>query len=66
MLTQKEYLEANGMKCPNCGSDNISAEDPEPEGKTATSEVVCLSCEAVWTDIYHLVGFEKLEKFDLN
>ena len=61
MLSLKQYLEAEGLKCPNCGSDNISAGDPEPDGLTAVSEVECLDCRAEWKDIYHLATFADLK-----
>ena len=61
MPSLKEYLEAEGLKCPNCGSDNISAGDPEPDGLTAVSTVGCVDCGAVWEDVYKLVGFRDLK-----
>ena len=61
MSSQKQYLEADGLKCPNCGSDNISADDPEPDGLTAISRVECLDCKAEWKDVYQLVTFADLQ-----
>lgn len=56
-MTQKY----DGVTCPYCGGMDIcSHEIPEViEGKM-TQKIECENCEAVWLDVYKLLGWESL------
>jgi len=62
-LTNKEYLETKGSKCPICSSTHIEASQVEFDGNTLAQEVQCLDCGAGWDDVYAtaLQGYENLE-----
>jgi len=53
---KKEYLEAEGMMCPHCGSDDLSWDAMEVSGFDGSSwqDVECNSCSKAWKDIYKL------------
>ncbi len=55
-MTEAEYLATGFNRCPKCGSDCISGEDLQVDGKIAWGVNQCLVCEATWTDEYKLVG----------
>ena len=50
----QKYLNADGSRCPFCGSDNIEGGEFEFDG--VWREVFCLDCHEYWKDIYQLVG----------
>lgn len=62
-LTNKEYIETKGSKCPICSSTHLVASQYEFDGTTLTLEVECVGCGAGWDDIYTtaLQGYENLE-----
>tara|TARA_Y100000310_G_scaffold329265_1_gene398764 strand:- start:837 stop:1046 length:210 start_codon:yes stop_codon:yes gene_type:complete len=61
-MTDAEYVEASGCRCPACGSDEIeSTAGVEVDGGYASQEVGCLACPAVWYDTYILTGFDDLD-----
>ena len=57
---RKEYLEAAGSFCINCGSGNISAGNIEAEGREAWQEVQCYDCGSEWNDIFRLIGVDDI------
>jgi len=63
MLTKaqkQDYLTSGGYLCPYCGSDNLSADSWDGEGKY--QPVTCQSCGKEWRDVYELVGIEEVEE----
>lgn len=48
-----DYLRDPGI-CPFCGGDQNSGGFVETGNKQAMQHMMCLCCEAEWTDIYHL------------
>jgi transcription elongation factor Elf1 len=50
-----EYLQAP-IKCPYCGSDNITSGHIEGESTSAWADVTCNACGAYWRDIYTLTS----------
>jgi hypothetical protein len=60
-LSQQKYVKSKGSICPNCRSKNISADGPEIDGEIVWVNVSCQDCEACWTDIYNLIGYDSLE-----
>lgn len=61
MMTPEEYVEAGGLQCPYCRSDDIEGQRFDGEGRSAWSEIQCRTCGERWLDIYTLTHFEKLE-----
>ena len=61
-LTSEEYAKADGLKCPNCGSTDISADGRlEADAGIAWQPVSCAECNATWNDEYTLTGYGELE-----
>ncbi|MGA3118093.1 MAG: hypothetical protein ABSF90_27135 [Syntrophobacteraceae bacterium] len=57
---KKEYIEAAGSFCINCGSGNISAGKIESEGREAWQSVQCYDCGSEWNDIFRLIGADDI------
>lgn len=57
MLTDPEYVEIKGSRCPFCGSEDIEGAHMEVEEGGATQEVSCLKCHMAWLDCYALTGY---------
>ena len=58
----QQYLANGGVRCPNCGSDDISStESVEVTDGGAVQDCECDICFASWTDIYQIVGIANLE-----
>lgn len=56
--TSDEYAARNDGVCPQCANSNINSVG----GFDGNSQrVVCLSCNASWTDTYLLTGYNDLE-----
>lgn len=61
-MTNDQYIEEGGNRCPACNSGNISAESMfESDSAGGWRKVVCYDCNARWNDIYVLVGYELVE-----
>ena len=60
MFTSEEYVALDGIKCPFCGSIDISADEWNAEG--SSQAVHCDNCGKFWWDIYELKGYEIIEK----
>ena len=62
-MTQKEYLDNGGTRCPTCNSADISA-DPEFESDSVEGwrKAVCTDCRFSWYDVYKLVGYEVIKQ----
>ena len=48
------HVQAGGMQCPVCGSDQIEGGFVETGEGRASQEIRCLACHECWTDIYRL------------
>ena len=44
-MSQKEYIEKKGVKCPFCGGGDIEGHKVEIDGGGAHQEVTCLDCK---------------------
>lgn len=64
LLTDTEYVDSMGLKCPNChGVDGVEAcGSAEPNGLTAYQDARCRNCGAKWVDQYQLIGYVDLER----
>lgn len=61
LVSQRKYVKSKGVICPHCKKTNISADSPEIDGDIVWVNVSCANCEATWTDIYELTGYDNLE-----
>lgn len=63
-LTNEEYLESKGSKCPVCSSTELEAGQIEFDGSDLIQEVKCLKCDAEWDDVYSttLQGYDNLQE----
>lgn len=57
-MSQQQYIKSKGVKCPFCGSEDISGEEVNIDGGSASQSVSCMECNASWNDHYHLGGYE--------
>lgn len=58
-MTNKQYLDANGLFCPFCRSWDIEAPNGvEIESGVGIHGMTCNVCEREWTDIYRLVRYQ--------
>ncbi len=60
IMTNEEYVEAGGLQCPYCKSDDIAGQSFDGEGRHVWSVIHCNECGADWMDIYTLTGFEQI------
>ena len=58
MMTEKEYINEGGTKCPECDSIDISGGIVEVDAGGAWQDVSCAECGATWQDIYTLTSFD--------
>ncbi len=64
-LTDKQYVEAEGNLCPECGLKTVDTSGPiSSTGDTATQSCHCTNdaCSAEWADVWRLVGFDNLNE----
>lgn len=61
----QQYTDAGGGFCPSCGSEDIepvvglsrlSREHPDDAVGVAAQPMLCLRCEAKWTDMFLMYG----------
>lgn len=60
-MTSVKYTDNGGVICPNCESTNLSGTEVDIDGGIATRTVMCLDCDANWTDLYELKGYRYLD-----
>ena len=53
------YIAGGGVRCPFCGSDDISGGPVEVEAGCAWQNVDCLACDEQWQDLYRLASIER-------
>jgi len=49
------YRKHSANNCPKCKSEQISGAQVEIHDTTVTQDLVCISCEHEWSNIYKLV-----------
>ena len=54
------YLSGGGATCPFCKSDNIDADNVDPDPGTIAQDITCKNCGKRWRDWYKLVDYEEL------
>ena len=60
LMTQKQYLSHDGMKCPKCKSELIGAGSIEAEALYGWQDIKCQECDYEWQDLWTLTGYAKL------
>ena len=58
-MTNEEYIDEGGNKCPFCHSKNINGLDFEADCDYASREVECHDCGKLWTEMFNLRGYEE-------
>lgn len=54
----EKYIDDGGVRCPYCGSENITGSYPETDVGESWQDVECDDCGKEWTDLYRLVGVD--------
>ena len=57
-MSPEAYVHACGGCCPVCRSGQIVGERFDAEAAQVWQRLRCLDCEAVWTAVYALQGYE--------
>lgn len=60
--TQEMYVDSMGLRCPHCGSDDVSGGEIDISAGVASQEVDCGDCFARWYDLYTLTGYRVINK----
>jgi hypothetical protein len=63
MLTKKakeDYVRQGGVRCPFCGSNDISADKTEADCAFAVVTVDCLHCHKSWHERHDLAAIYEL------
>ncbi len=63
-MTNKEYVDEQGQKCPSCRSERINSSYHSMGGAFLTNECYCRDCEASWFETYQLIEYENLQEVD--
>lgn len=59
-MSQKAYVDSEGVKCPFCGSENLDREGVDVDAGGASQRVSCDDCGKTWYDCYKLTGYIEL------
>jgi hypothetical protein len=54
-----KYIANRGLRCPHCGSADISGGPFDCDETGAWQEITCRACDKEWTDIYTLADVEE-------
>jgi hypothetical protein len=58
-MTQAQFVNFGGNKCPYCGSTELTASGLEADGDQVWDETECDSCGASWTTTYGVNGYTR-------
>ena len=61
-MTSEQYVEKKGVRCPVCGSYNLTGEEVTIDYGQAFQWVSCDDCDSAWLDEYQLTGYTDLEE----
>lgn len=57
-MTDKEYVEHSGTRCPYCKGDNVRTRgELQADGSSGWQAAVCEDCGSEWSDLWALVGW---------
>jgi len=57
-MTDEEYVQAGGLRCPFCRSENVSSSDIDLDGPHGSTDDECEDCGKTWTTFYGVVGYK--------
>ena len=58
-LSEEEYLRELGQVCPMCKSLDIQSNGAiETDSDYGWQRIECRACDAEWSDVYKLVGYD--------
>ena len=60
-MTSRQYVDAKGLKCPVCGSDEVSTDNPEFESGDIHADASCDTCKHSWGEWYCLNCYTGLQ-----
>lgn len=60
-MTDAQYIAIKGVRCPSCGSSDVTGSHLEVDAGTAFQPMTCSECGANWSDSYVLTGYANLE-----
>jgi hypothetical protein len=60
-MTDAQYIAIKGVRCPSCGSSDVSGSHLEVDAGTAFQPMTCSECGANWSDSYVLSGYSDLD-----
>lgn len=60
-MTDGQYVALKGVRCPSCGSSDVSGNQLEVNAGEAFQPMNCSECGATWSDSYALTGYSDLE-----
>jgi len=55
--SNEDYIKESSL-CPRCNSCEIVGHSVDIEGGSASQRVGCNECDAVWYDVYQLIGYQ--------
>jgi len=58
----KQYVQAGGVKCPFCGSEDVEGGSMDVDTGYVSQEVTCLECDSTWNDLYKLIDVVEIEE----
>ena len=61
MITNKEYVEDEGEKCPSCGDESSQMGMAPTDANKIHERIKCMTCGATWWEVYILARYEELE-----
>jgi len=60
-LSPQEYADLHGLHCPVCMNQyTVEGSSIEVNKGGAYQNCSCTNCDAEWTDVYQLVGYDNL------
>jgi len=59
MMTDKEYTEFGGTRCPYCESLDLEHTMAWNDGIKYHQDVECMDCGRSWEDVYELKGYRR-------
>ena len=62
LMSPEAYVHAGGGCCPVCRSGHIVGDSFDTDAAQVWQRLHCLDCEAIWTAVYALQGYEDLER----
>ena len=56
-MSDVDYVAHGGNRCPFCGSEEIEGSEVNIDSGYALQEVICQTCDSMWSDVYKLTGY---------